>query len=90
MSVKGNDLGKSKKFKRLAGCEMKIMCPIAKMCPMFIYQSKAKLDEKILCGKITYLWYSKIGRKLVRDLHGNGAVHGPFWSDKSETAWCVQ
>ena len=47
-------LDESKKFRCLAGCGIKSMRPIFKT-EMFIYQSKANLDEKILFGKIKYL-----------------------------------
>ena len=42
-----------KKFTRLASCEMKITTPIFNT-EMFIYQSKANLDEKILFGKVIH------------------------------------
>ena len=46
--------GRQKMFKRLVGCWIKSMRPIFKT-EMFIYQSKANLDESVLFGQITHL-----------------------------------
>ena len=46
---------------------------------MFIFQSKANLDEKILFGKITHLCDPTIRKMPVRGLHGNGKFQVPFW-----------
>ena len=46
--------GEPKKFTLLEDCVIKSMWPIIKT-KMLIFQSKAKLDEKILFGKITHL-----------------------------------
>ena len=59
-----------RKFTRLAGCEMQIMRPIFKT-EMFIYQSKANVDEKILCGEITYHLDPEIRKLLVNCNFGN-------------------
>ena len=62
--------GKSKKFMRLAGYGLKSIRPIFKT-KMFIYQSTANLDVKILSGKITHIIYLEISKMLERGLYGN-------------------
>ena len=47
---------------------------------LLIYQSKAKLNEKILFDKITHHLDLEIRKMLVRSLYGNLIFHVPFWS----------
>ena len=62
--------GESKKFKRLAGYEIKSMRLIFKT-KMLIFQSTANSDEKILFGKITHHLDLDITKMLVRSIFGN-------------------
>ena len=63
-----------KKFTRLASCAIKGMKPILKT-EMLIYQSKAKLAEKILLGKIIHYLDPEIRKMLVNGKFGNEDPH---------------
>ena len=58
-SSEGGLPGESKKFKHLMGCYIKSMGPIFKT-EYLIYQSKAKLDEKICLIKSLIIWTQKL------------------------------
>ena len=47
---------------------------------MFVNQSKADLDEKILFDNITHLYDPTIRKMPVRSLYGNLKFHVPFLS----------
>ena len=55
---------------RWAGCEIKSVRPIFKT-KMFIYQSKANLDEKTLFGKNIHHLDPELRKMLVRCILGN-------------------
>ena len=62
---------------RLAGSGLKNVWPIFKT-KMFIFQSKANLDEKTLFGEITHHLDHEIRTMLIRGMFGNG--HSTFHS----------
>ena len=63
----------------LEGCENKSMRPMFKT-KLLIYHSKAKLDVKILLGKITKLYDPKIRKNVSKGQEWEREVHVPFWS----------
>ena len=64
-----------KKIMHLAGCEIKSTRPMFKT-EMFINQSKANLDEKVLFGKITNHLDPEIRKMLRRSMLDK--VKNPF------------
>ena len=60
----------TKKFTCLAGYGIKNIWPIFKT-KLFIYHSKANLDEKILFGEITHHFDQEIRKMLVNGKFGN-------------------
>ena len=57
--------------------EMKSMRPMFET-EMFIYESKANLNENILFGKITHHLDSLMRQMLLRGMFGNEGYYIPF------------
>ena len=71
--------GIQKKLTCLAGYGMKIMWLIFKT-KIFLCQSKASLDDKIMFWKSLIFRTQKFGKFLERGLYGNRESYFPFWS----------
>ena len=70
-------LGESKNFTRLTGYRIKSMWAMFET-KLLIYQSKAKLDEINLFGKVTHFEDSTIRQIPVRGLYKDRKLHVPL------------